>query len=237
MIVAPGIALAAYHVFKEKLDSLSQGEHTAICFGISKSGLQAWRISNVTHVGKSDIVILGLVYASKLPERNTFRTASITTRLPRIGEKLTIVGFRASQRTFNFTHNNSATYSGRILVCAGKLSARYQSGRDSCMAPWPGLEINCPSWGGMSGGPVFDDTGKLVGLLSLSFDSGPSYVSLAWPALGAEFEGGWPRSYFSRKKRLVDLGYQLCEIDKPSAIRSIEDRKTGFRHTEYQPWE
>jgi len=37
----------------------------------------------------------------------------------------------------------------------------------------------------MSGGPAFDKNGKLIGILTSSFeagdDLGPSYVSLLWP--------------------------------------------------------
>lgn len=45
----------------------------------------------------------------------------------------------------------------------------YPHGRDRVMLPWPVLEVDCPTWGGMSGGPVFDEHGHLIGLLCSSF--------------------------------------------------------------------
>jgi hypothetical protein len=73
----------------------------------------------------------------------------------------------------------------------------------------------------MSGGPVFDTTGHLLGLLSSSFttveNDGPSNVSLLLPALSARFEGGWPGSFFKNPATLLDLDPRICAIDKREA--------------------
>ncbi len=101
------------------------------------------------------------------------------------------------------------------------------------MLPWPSLQIDCPSWGGMSGGPVFDSEGKLLGLLSSSLDNGPSFVSLLWPALTCPFEGGWPPESFEGKRTLLNI--DVCAIDNRSAVRVI--KKNGGTATAYETWE
>lgn len=50
--------------------------------------------------------------------------------------------------------------------------------------------------GGMSGGPVVNDEGWLVGIVSSSFEGGPTYVTLIWDAVRVSVSGApanlWP---------------------------------------------
>lgn len=48
------------------------------------------------------------------------------------------------------------------------------------------------SVGGMSGGGVFDSEGYLVGIVSSSFDGGPTYITLVWDAFSLQVEGSIP---------------------------------------------
>lgn len=115
------------------------------------------------------------------------------------------------------------------------------SGRDRVMMPWPCLEVSCPTWGGMSGGPVYDSNGLLVGILSTSIEAGdvagPSFISLVWPALATQFEGGWPEAMFPRPCKLLDLDARLCSIERRDAIRAVADQMTGGPRIEYGVWE
>lgn len=240
VMVAPGIALSAKHVFSDNLDEIMLGNKSTISTAITKDGLQIWRINKITLIDNSDLAILGLTYCSNLPQGNLFNMATISTRFPKIGENLLIIGFRASEYKFEITDNDNGDKimrcSGNVLACNGIISNRFPTGRDKVMLPWPTLEIDCPSFGGMSGGPVFDSKGLLVGLLSSSFDDGPSYVSLLWPSLAIEFEGGWPPSIFNGKTTLIDLSPSLCIIDKPTSI-SITYNSDQTKNINYEAWE
>src|ERR1700734_3046334 len=55
VLVAPGIALCAAHVINEHMDELLDAKLGAICFGIARSGAQAWRIGIVTRVPGHDV--------------------------------------------------------------------------------------------------------------------------------------------------------------------------------------
>ncbi|WP_018972988.1 S1 family peptidase [Rudaea cellulosilytica] len=242
IIVAPGIALTAKHVIKSHLDRLMKGERHAMCIGIAKSGMNVWTVKKMTILTDVDIVILGLELNSAMPPERTFRQAIVSTRLPKIGDRLQIVGFRANSATRSM-NNGERGYGvdAMLLVSAGVVKERYPQGRDKAMLPWPVLEVDCPSWGGMSGGPVFDEGGHLIGLLCSSLEledgDGVSYVSLLWQALTAKFEGGWPAQAFEGKRTLLELAPQICPIVRPEAISYTLDELTGRVTTHYTPWE
>lgn len=215
VIVAMGVAICAWHVIEHKIDNLVTAQEGIWCFGITVEGLQLWKVRKITHSPNTDIGILGLEPASIIHPNASFYRSVITTQLPQIGEQVTIFGFRASQNAFEITEAPLQHLSGEVLVCVGSVAQIFHKGRDSIMIRWPSLEITCPTWGGMSGGPVFNEKGMLIGLLSSSFASdsndGPSYVSLVLPALSTKFEGGWP--IFNSDSSLLDLDERACAID------------------------
>ncbi len=237
VVVAPGIAIAAAHVFASRIDAGLDGREQIYCYGITRAGMQIWRTQKIILVPNSDLAILGLELNSPLPADNTMFQTMITTRVPKIGERVTIYGFRASEEVFL---RSEYAWGGNLLVCAGNVSERYVKGRDSVMMPWPVIEVDCPSWGGMSGGPVFDSSGKVLGLLSssLSADSGngPSYVSLLIPALMARFQGGWPSPLFKQPRTLWE-DERSCHIDRRDTFKVVRDEATGQTYTAFSIWE
>lgn len=216
ILVAPGFALCAWHVLEDRIEALATGKHSITCFGISANGLQIWKVRKITSVPNSDLAILGLELASNLPDDSTFYKTVATTRLPKINERVTIFGFRSSSEKYERTAESGMNFDGNLLVCAGEVVDRFPTGRDRVMMPWPSLEVACPSWGGMSGGPVFNSEGEIIGLLSTSFSTtdgnGPSYISLLIPALTAGFEGGWPAPLFRGRTTLLELDHRLFQL-------------------------
>lgn len=220
VMVAPGIALCATHVIDPHLSSLVSGESMALCSGITSSGLLLWHVRKITCVGNSDFTILGLELASSLPTGNMFHQARISTHIPKIGEKVVLLGFRAKDAVEHLEAKKFLAL-GNVLMSQGRVTTRYDRGRDRVSIPWPVIEVDCPSWGGMSGGPAFDKDGNLIGLLTSSFEgdgaAGPSYVSQIWRALATPFEGGWPAALFQQRRSLLDMDPRLCVIDGRSA--------------------
>ncbi len=180
---------------------------------------------------------------AKMPPERSFNLATISTRLPKIGERLLISGFRAGANEFEVgRQGGSDELTGSIVISTGVVTAIYLEGRDRYLIPWPVLEVNCPSLGGMSGGPIFDLNGKLVGILCSGVDSeieneGTSYVSMLFPALSIEFEGWWPEQLFQGRQSLLDLNNRGCFIDKPSALKVTKDVAKGTQVLSYEPWE
>lgn len=242
VIVGPGIAISAHHVIEKLEKQLIAGEIDVIAFGIACDGLQLWQVINVTHVDNTDLVILGLTYAAWIEPNTAFHMSSITTRLPRRGERVFVAGVRPKETKVHFGSEGNLDIDLSIVVCTAQITEIYIEKRDSAVLPFPVLEIDCAALGAMSGGPVFDQYGKLVGVLTSSFttddDSGPSYVSLIYPALPKAFAGGWPESFNVAGKSLLERhAAGNCYIDEPRAFEVIaganESEKTSCT---YRSW-
>lgn len=70
----------------------------------------------------------------------------------------------------------------------GYVTDVFPDGRDSAMYPFPCFQVNARFDHAMSGGPVFNETGQLVGIICGSLDSMDdgeevSYVATIWPVL------------------------------------------------------
>ena len=240
VLVAPGIALCATHVVEPRLPQLMAAEAHAMCKSITSSGLLLWNIRKVTLVPNSDFTILGLELASALPPNNEFRQAAITTRTPKAGEELLICGFRAQQAAFPISDRENIELGGEVRLSKGTVSNLFVTGRDRCMLPWPTIEVACPAMGGMSGGPVFDSRGHLIGLLTSSLETdnsdGVSYVSHIWPALTAQTEPVWPQGFFKCPACLLEMDPRICAIDKRDALKRTPYNNDSGYLTEYRPW-
>lgn len=236
VLVAPGIAYCATHVISPHIENIMNGSVIASCFGITDEGIQIWSIKAVTISDGSDISILALEYRSNLPKNNSFVLSQITTRTPEIGEELMICGFKADKQVFKASRYGVAV-GGAVWISKGSVIDTYPTGRDKAMIPWPSLAIDVSSTGGMSGGPVYDKNGSLVGLLCSSIEddvNGVSYVSLVWPSLVSRFKGHWPQGLYKDEMSLLELPKGLCKIDKPEAIIHIADESNS--HAYYKLW-
>lgn len=237
VLVGPGIAISAKHLFEDKMSLLLETKKSALFFAINSNKLEIWVLTQITLVANSDLCILGLKPKYQISPNQLLNYAAISTRLPRLNERMTICGFRADHREYVENFNQQTLIQNpnlNILISSGTVSERYPYGRDKIMLPGPCLEILSSSIGCMSGGPVYDKEGKLVGIISTSFDNedmSPTYVSLLWPALAANFYYTWPTLLSSDFTRLIDN--KSCDFDKRDCLKYNE--VTGI--TEMRIWE
>jgi hypothetical protein len=234
VMVAPGVALAAKHVVESEIEAIIQGGTGFICTAIASSGLMVWRPRHVTLVENTDLALLTLECASPLPE--VLRNATISTRLPKLGERIFIAGVR---HEFEIGRELS-DINMRMMVAVGTVTERYEIGRDRVMYPWPVLEVDCHALHGMSGGPAFDERGFLIGLLSASTDAeppGPAFVSLLWPALATRVTPPWPPGLYPAAVSLLEIDRKLCGIERPDALGVERDESNGSCKVAYLPWD
>ena len=236
VMVAAGVAITAAHLFRDDIAALRTGELEILCVGHSAGSQQHWGPTGITFVPETDLAILSLTLINGLPAGGKFRFASLTTRMPRKGELVSIAGFVPSKED-----NDEWEPGGKIrsypLVSRGKVVQQYAPRRDTVLMRWPALEIDCPSWGGMSGAPVFDLDGWLIGLLSTSISTEdtpkPSFVSLVWGALGWPFAGGWPCPTPDTERTLLHMADKTCAIERPNALEmqyGSDGAPTGFKY-------
>ena len=217
VMVAPGIALAALHVIEEHRLQLADGTLSLVGCGASEYGLDLWRSWGCTPVSGTDLALISFDFAMSLTEKRKFGLLSLSERVLKLGEKVTVLGFRPEAHKFSETDLGTVSFSGHLRFGFGKVKQVFPDGRDRAMLPWPCFEIDCPAVGAMSGGPVLDKFGHVVGILCSSFssieDSGPSYASLISRALNVPVTGGW-RSILSVRKQttLSNLNGECCFI-------------------------
>jgi hypothetical protein len=231
VMVALGIALTATHVFRDRETQVMTEGYSPHCISLDDAGLKFWDIKKITYVGDTDLMLLSLVPCFEMPKGYVLRSAQMTTRLPGKGEMVEIYGFRAGAAEFPVANGGSIA-NVQAYHASGVVTEQYPTGRDSALLPWPCVEVDCPSVGGMSGGPAFDANGRCFGVLSTSFGEGPSYVTMLWAALMSKIEIVWPTGAFPDPIRLVDMADGLRFIERADAIIEIGDeagRRIGVR--------
>ena len=246
VVVSAGVSLAATHVVDDFIPSLMAGSSVGYCIGWGSEGTLIWRISHITAVPGTDISILGLRLASDMPSDRNFFYAAISMRPPRQGEAFSGFGYSAKFGDFPDGFSAALPDSG-IIVSGALISARgiaqqiHIPMRDKLLVPFPAVEVDFPAWGGMSGGPVFDMNGRLVGIVSRSLehedgDPSPTTVSLLWPALCMPFKGGWPMvAPPSETQTLLSIGEGMSDIDGREFVKfeSIPDGESiGIRFSQ-----
>lgn len=202
VMVGPGLLVTATHV----LDALPPAGPGPVFMTFLPGGARAWLPLDIRRLSKesafvgranavSDVSLVSCTLNSEAHVDEPLMLAPMQVALPLIGERLWVFGFQ--QQAIE-----DATAHVTPLVSSGLVSAAYPGGRGERM-PAPCIEVEMDTVGGMSGGAVLNADGHLVGILSSSFEGGPSYVSLIWDALRLRVEGAIPKPRSSKSISLL----------------------------------
>lgn len=237
VMVGMGIALTAAHVVQDCLDDVMSGNFGAMCVGLEEGHMTIWQITHVAMAasGPSDIAVLSLSLRSALPKDRTLKAASITTRTPQIGETLKVLGFRQVDDPES-VDPNQRDIPANLYLSTGRVGQQFRTGRGSFCGPC--VQLDCETQGGMSGGPVFDEQGLLVGILSAGIAGGTSLVSLLWPALGWPVTDGWPSSLMKGERSLLELfDKRLVYIEGRDALQPDLVEDAVVKRLRYVEWQ
>ena len=192
VMIGPGLLLTASHV----LDDFPRDGCGPVFLTFLPHAARVWLPHDMmTASGKSDIdesrkmvsdlSLVSCTLNSAAHEDFPLMLAPMQVALPLIGERLWSFGFRHQ------LIDNGVT-SITPFVSSGLVSAAFPQGRGERM-PSPCLEVNMDTLGGMSGGPVVNSDGYLVGIVTSSFEGGPSYITLIWDAFRFSVKGTIPK--------------------------------------------
>ncbi len=190
-MVAPGLLLTATHV----LDELRASGNHPIFLTFLPTGARGWLAKesrNAMRESKfeegeanpSDLTLVSCTLNSDALADYPLNLWTLRVGLPLVGERLWAFGFRHG-------HVEDDVASVSPMVSSGLVTAAFPQGRGERM-PAPCIEVEMDTMGGMSGGPVVDSDGNVIGVVSSSFDGGPSYVTLIWDALNYRIGGTVP---------------------------------------------
>jgi len=134
---------------------------------------------------KSDITLVSCTLNSQTHAGAPLMLAPMEVALPLVGDRLWAMGFR---------HQGMDGHSALVtpLVSSGLVTAAFPHGRGERMAS-PCFEVDMDMLGGMSGGPVVNSDGRLVGIVSSSLEGGHSHITLIWEALRFRVAGVTPK--------------------------------------------
>lgn len=222
VMIAAGIAVTASHVLEDAKNSFGTLDLETLvmrAFAYCDGQIIWWNIRAFSIVPDSDLSVLSLSLCSAPPRNYTFDIARVSLRLPRVGEPVTVGGFR--QREIAST-DISLKITHDLIRCTGERTDHFPDGRKG-MIHGPHIGISCEVLGGMSGGPAFDVMGNLIGVVSSSLPSadgqGPTFVSLLPPAFATQFPVYWlAKEPGVRSVRLADLPDPYVHIVDRSSI-------------------
>lgn len=217
-LAAPGIGITAKHVcteFKELGVGVSS-EASLIAVGAIGSTAIVWGITQMLSIGGADLAILVLDRRTPWEGNLTLHLPEIHICAPKVDDLVFSYGFRASE--VKFPRAEGKTSLGIMgLSSAGRVTEVYPNGRDKVNLPGPCFETDLVAVGGMSGGPVFDSLGRIIGLISSSFppENSPTFVSLVWTAVFRNIRPIWPPFMY----------------DEPTNLNAISQSKAKGRHS------
>lgn len=214
--IASHLCVTAKHVILDFLDHFGKGS-TVANLDVSCFSLQAlqildkplryalWSVCNAYLSPLSDIALLHLApyctVAGKITTARAWKQVRLNLFAPSVGSRIVGFGFHSSTATVtkNPEGGPNVHIHDKPTATVGEVRQVHAARRDSVRLNFPCYQVNARFDGGMSGGPVFDDFGRLCGVICSSFPSASpdeehaSYVATLWPAMGIplDVKGVW----------------------------------------------
>ena len=201
-IIAPELALTAQHVVVDYLEWI-QGE--PISEKLQSGGQHAGQMTFSMFLlltlrdGRQVPLTVARMYGShpgditllRLSKPDGFEWAELAPypvlRLvpPNEGDHITALGYPDSST--NHRPDGVIELHTWPRITSGTVQQVHGMRRDSCVLNYPCLHVNASFQGGMSGGPVLDEVGRVCGVVSTSYDlmdqGDPiAYSASLWPA-------------------------------------------------------
>ena len=202
VVLAQNLILTAKHVFEDFASRWNviddNGTLSAESFNIwvvfissdPRELYHVYEVANVYINPYSDMVLFHLSAFDKAGATQSWKQAKLSLTIPKVGERVVAFGFAKSkvEVTKNAGGQSDIKVNDEPYVSVGEIIEVYPEKRDLYLLPFPSIRINARLDGGMSGGPVFNDEGALIGIVCSSYDQDQqeeniSYVSLLWPLM------------------------------------------------------
>lgn len=151
-----------------------------------------WTVQECWASAESDLALLHVVLwkTSNSEIANSVITVAIEALPPTVGERVAGMGYhtQAASLSLGDGDGNYLEVNGVPQATTGVVQEIFECRRDSGLYNFPCYQVNARFDSGMSGGPVFNQNGRLVGVIcgSLPAEDGgeaTSYIATLWPML------------------------------------------------------
>ncbi|MEN5081812.1 serine protease [Bosea sp. TWI1241] len=194
-----------------------------------------WDVDNLTTSTESDIALMHLKlngYSGPTQPRGGFGL-NVCLLPPRHGSKIAALGYHSSRAATkpNPDGGHDINLDDVTQATAGIVTKIFPNGRDRGMYPFPCFQMNARFDSGMSGGPIFDERGRVVGIISGSMPEdgelpAVSYGATLGPIMNIPLSGKasgypWARTAFPASDR-VERG--IIKVADLQAYREKQSR-------------
>ncbi len=202
VVIATNLILTAKHVFEDFSDkwrlSNRNMEQVVDSFNIWVVFISSnpddlyhvYEVANVYLNPYSDLVLFHLDSFDRIGKNKSWKQSKLSLTLPKVGQRVVAFGFPKSEVQLERREDGQVDImvNDEPSVSVGEIIEVYPEKRDSFLLPFPAIRINAKFEGGMSGGPIFDDQGQLIGIVCSSYDQIDSedhlsYATLLWPLM------------------------------------------------------
>lgn len=171
-----------------------------------------WYVTKMYKSGHSDIALVAgsMVIDEPRLVPAEVKWTHIQLHSPGVGSTVFVTGYpRTEVHQSEFT---DTTMQLKPTLLKGTVVEVAERGRGS-LKPFPHFDIDVETQGGMSGGPVLDANGHLIGLLSTGWQGIPlSSAALLWPMFSIPFEGSTDGGQPVRALTLYELARQGYDL-------------------------
>jgi hypothetical protein len=226
------MALTAKHVLDELLPTAEGGEiaESLSLLQIYREGDEheyaVWDVVGAILHPDTDLAVLKIDPDPRISGqgRPPWGRLVISPLMPTVGQAVAGFGYRRSAIALGENSNGGphVDLTDEPMVGVGTVQELHEAGRDPRYIHYPSFRVDAPFARGMSGGPVFDESGALCGIISRGMErpdgrdtqaDATEYAAAIWPVFSLNIGTDRPRSAYD----LVTAG--LIEVDDVGALR------------------
>jgi V8-like Glu-specific endopeptidase len=241
VVIAPYLAMTARHVIEGHwrdfeigplIHSKSTGGFSLQCFQVLKAGGSGalWDVTRLWLSPHTDIAYLRLQPASKTAQTHRWRGVRLNLLPPRVGERVSAFGYAASSVTLD-QRRDELLWKDSPSTSRGEVIEIHEKFRDTGFMKFPCFRVNARFDPGMSGGPVFNKSGLVCGVICSSLPPTESdgehvsYCASLWPGMATVID-------MDRQGFELGMQYPVLDLAKDGFLKA-----EGWEHVRLIDWQ
>ncbi len=237
--IAKNLYLTARHVMTDYLQRFGY-EGNEAKFSVWAVHIQPgpeysiWQMDRLWLSPHSDLALFHTTpYNDTAGAEKTTASVGLDLTPPFVGSRVVGYGYHSSSGriTVDADGKKQIAVNSDGSASVGEVREIHRLSRDSAMLTFPCFRVNARFDGGMSGGPLFGDNGRLCGVICSSLPAGSgdqedcSYAATLWPLMGLAIDAN-PSPY-----GILNSSYPLLELARRQIIHVSDLARVSVRTT------